>query len=58
MQLEIGHDHARERRAAEPTQRGTSLATTVRFGLLDGVELRLDAEPVVARRGARPAFDY
>lgn len=53
FQLEIGGDHTRERRAGEPTQRRTSLATTVRFGLLDGVELRLDADPFVALQGAK-----
>lgn len=57
LQLEGGLDHARERRAGERAQRRTSLATTVRFGLLDGVELRLDAEPVVALRGAEKATD-
>jgi hypothetical protein len=57
MQVEIGFDHARERRAGEPTQRRTSLATTLRFGLLDGVELRVDAEPVVALRGAEEGTD-
>jgi hypothetical protein len=57
LQLETGLDYARERRAGEPTQRRTSLATTVRFGLLDGVELRLDGEPIVGLRGAGDATD-
>lgn len=55
LQLETGVDHASERRAGEPTQRRTSLATTVRYGLLDGVELRLDGEPFVALRGGEHA---
>jgi hypothetical protein len=50
LQLEAGIDHSGERRAGEPTQRRTSLATTVRYGLLDSVELRLDGEPVVGLR--------
>jgi hypothetical protein len=55
VQVESGVDNARERRAGEPTQRRTSLAATVRYGLLDGVELRLDGEPVVDLRGADDA---
>lgn len=55
VQIEVGVDHARERRAGESALRRRSVATTVRFGLLDGVELRLDAEPIVALRGAEKA---
>jgi len=55
LQIESGIDHASERRAGEPTQRRTSLATTVRYGLRDGVELRLDGEPFVALRGGEHA---
>lgn len=57
LQLEVGLDYARERRAGEPTQRRTAFATTLRFGLLDGVELRLDGEPVVGLRGGDDATD-
>jgi hypothetical protein len=57
LQLETGIDYARERRAGEPTERRTSLATLVRFGLLDGVELRLEGEPVVALRGVDDVTD-
>jgi hypothetical protein len=55
LQIETGVDHASERRAGEPTQRRTSLATTVRYGLFEGVELRLDGEPFVALRGGEHA---
>lgn len=57
LQLETGFDYSRERRAGEPTQRRSSLATTLRFGLFDGVELRIDGEPVVRFRGAEDATD-
>jgi hypothetical protein len=57
LQLENGVDYARERRAGEATQRRTSWATTVRYGLTDGVELRIDGEPVVALRGPEDATD-
>jgi hypothetical protein len=57
LQLETGLDYARERRAGEPTQRRAALVTTVRFGLLDGVELRLDGEPIVALRGEADVTD-
>lgn len=57
LQLETGVDYARERRAGEPTQRRTSLATTVRYGIADGVELRIDGEPIVALRGADDVTD-
>jgi hypothetical protein len=50
LQLETGVDHARERRA-RATERRTSLGTLLRYGVLDGVELRLEGEPVVALRG-------
>lgn len=50
LQLETGIDYARERRAGKPTQRRTSLATAFRYGLLDGVELRLEGEPIVGLR--------
>lgn len=55
LQLETGFDYSRERRAGEPAQRRSSLATTLRFGLFDGVELRIDGEPVVGLRGAEDA---
>jgi hypothetical protein len=51
LQLETGVEYARERRAGEATQRRTSLATAFRYGLLDGVELRLEGEPIVSLRG-------
>ena len=49
LQMETGLDYTRERR--------TSWATTLRFGAADGVELRLDWEPVVSLRGAEHATD-
>jgi hypothetical protein len=57
LQLETGFDYSRERRGGEPTQRRSALATTLRFGLFDGVELRIDGEPVVGLRGAEDATD-
>jgi hypothetical protein len=57
LQVETGVDHGRERRAGESTERRTSLVTTLRYGLRDGVELRLDMEPIVALRGPEDATD-
>jgi hypothetical protein len=57
LQLEAGLDYARERRAGEPTQRRSSIAGLLRYGLLDGVELRVEGEPVVRLRGAEDATD-
>ena len=57
LQLETGVDHGWERRAGESTGRRTSLVTTLRYGLLDAVELRLDMEPIVALRGPEDATD-
>lgn len=57
LQLETGVDYSRERRAGEPTERRTSLTAAVRYGLADGVELRLEGEPFVALRGAEDAND-
>ena len=57
LQLETGVDYARERRAGEESQRRTSVVASLRYGLLDSVELRLDGEPFVALRGAEDATD-
>ena len=55
LQVETGVEYGRERRAGETTEQRTSLVTLVRYGLLDGVELRLALEPVVALRGPEDA---
>jgi hypothetical protein len=52
VHLETGVDHVKESRAGEPTMRSTALAATVRFGITDRVELRLDGQPIVVLRGA------
>ena len=49
-QIETGLEYARESNAGERT-RTFSGALTVRYGLLDGVELRLDGQPFVVLRG-------
>lgn len=51
LQLETGVDYARERTAGESASRRTSILTTVRYGLVESLELRLEGEPVVALRG-------
>ena len=55
LQLEAGGEYARERRAGEPSQRRASVVTTLRYGLLDGLELRIDGEPFVALRNGDDA---
>ena len=51
LQLESGIEYSRERHAGERTDQRTSVVTTLRYGLRDGVELRLDMEPFVALHG-------
>ena len=57
LQLEAGIDYARERTAGRQTERRTAAALTVRYGLLDSLELRLDGEPVVALRNGDDVTD-
>lgn len=57
VQLEAGVLYERTRLAAEPTERRLSAETTLRIGVGDRVELRIDAEPIVRLRGAEDATD-
>jgi hypothetical protein len=57
LHIETGVDYARERKAGEPTEHRTAAALTVRYGLLDSLELRLDGEPVVALRNGVDVTD-
>lgn len=57
VQLETGMLLERTRMAAEPTERRLSAETTLRIGVADRVELRIDAEPIVRVRGAEDATD-
>ncbi|HYE91460.1 MAG TPA: transporter [Terriglobales bacterium] len=57
FQIETGIDYARERKAGEPTERRTSAALMLRYGLLDSLELFIDGEPVVALRNGEDVTD-
>jgi len=57
VQLEAGVLFERTRLAGEPTERRLAAETTLRIGVGDRVELRLDAEPIVRLRGAENATD-
>jgi hypothetical protein len=50
FQIESGIAYARQRAAAAPTQRTTSLELTLRLGLTRSLEVRLDGDPVVHMR--------
>lgn len=51
LQLETGVEYSRERRAGEPNEHRTSVVALARYGIFDGLELRLALEPVVVLRG-------
>jgi len=55
LQIETGFEHARERQAGEPTERRMSGALTLRYGLLDSLELKIDGDPIVALRNGDDA---
>ena len=57
VQLEAGVLFERTRLAAEPTERRLAAETTLRIGVGDRLELRIDAEPIVRLRGAEDAMD-
>jgi hypothetical protein len=57
VQLESGMLYERTRMAAAPTERRLVAETTLRIGLGDRFELRLDGEPIVRLRGAEDATD-
>jgi hypothetical protein len=57
VQIEAGLDYARERTAGEPTEHRGAVALTIRYGLLDSLELRLDSEPVVTLQNGEDVTD-
>jgi hypothetical protein len=57
VQLETGMLFERTRTAAEPTERRLSAETTLRIGVGDRFEVRVDGEPIVRLRGAEDATD-
>jgi len=57
VQLETGMLFERTRMAAEPTERRLLAETTLRIGVGDRFELRVDGEPIVRLRGAEDATD-
>ena len=57
VQLETGVLYERTRTAAEPTERRLLAETTLRIGVGDRFELRVDSEPIVRLSGAEDATD-
>jgi hypothetical protein len=57
VQLEAGILFERTRAAAAPTERRLSAETTLRVGVAESLEVRLEGEPVVRLRGADDATD-
>ena len=57
LQLETGLDYSRERKGGEPTEHRGAVALSIRYGLLDGLELRLDSEPVVTLQNGEHVTD-
>jgi Putative MetA-pathway of phenol degradation len=57
-QLEAGLAYQRERIAASPTERTFLIEATLRAGVTERLELRLNAEPLVHLRGAEDATDH
>ncbi len=53
FQLEAGVEYARSRQGGSPTERRFSLQTTLRAGLIEDLEMFVDAEPVVWLRKER-----
>jgi hypothetical protein len=47
LQVELGLEYARSRHDSNPTERRLALHTTLRTGLSDRVEVRLEGEPLV-----------
>ena len=58
FQLEAGLAYQRERIAASPTERTFRIEATLRAGITERLELRLDAEPLVRLRGVEDATDH
>lgn len=57
LQLETGLEYARTSPGGAPAERRRSLQASLRAGLTDRLELRLDGEPVVHLRNADDHFD-
>ena len=57
VQVETGLLFERTRTAGEPTERRLAAEMTVRIGVGDRLELRVDSEPIVRLRGAEDATD-
>ena len=57
VQVETGMLLERTRMAAEPTERRLLAETTLRIGIGEAFELRVDGEPIVRLRGADDATD-
>lgn len=55
FQLETGVEYARSSAAASAAERRFALQVTLRAGLTDRLELRLEGEPLVTLRGEDPA---
>lgn len=52
LQLETGVEYAHTRVGGEPDERSFSVQATLRLGVTDRLELRVDGEPLVRLRGA------
>jgi hypothetical protein len=57
IQLESGLDYTRTSLAASPAERRFAVQATLRIGLTDALEARLEGEPLVRLRGAEEATD-
>jgi len=57
LQFENGLDYQRERKGGEPTEHRGAVALSIRYGLLDSLELRLDGEPVVTLQNGEHVTD-
>ena len=57
FQMEAGLEFARTRLAASPAERRLAVQGTLRAGLTDNLEARLDGEPLVRLRGPEDATD-
>jgi hypothetical protein len=57
VQLETGVLLERTRLAGEPTERRIAAETLLRIGVTERLDLRVDAEPIVALRGVEDAID-
>lgn len=58
FQLETGLEYTRTRIAASPSERRLAVQATLRAGLSDRLEVRLEGEPLVRVRGAEEDTDH